>query len=532
MVKKNQKSSLLLYSLLLFFFVLSLPACNSSDDPVTTDNTGTVTGTVADAAGTPLSGVALSAVDLNAASSSVASAAQAISSAVTTTDATGQFSLSMNETSRALLTFTLNGHVLTAQITPILKGQTVTLEAVMAAEGATSTLDATVGGTVTHNNGSVVIAPNTLVDADGIDFIGQADVAVTTFDPTTESDFKAFPGEFEGLDENQQTVPFMSYGFMDITPTDQNGDALQLKEGSTAAIIIPIPLSLRSGFTSPPATMPLWYFDPDLGLWIQEGTLTLNNAWDAYEGTVGHFSIWNADHPYDRAFVSGRVVDGSGNPIAGAVVVVRGVTPRNNWSVRVTTATDGTFPSTGTLPVEADSRIDIWATKGGISSTAVRFTSGGASSSQVLVDIILDAATSSTSPYMSTTLLASNGFDFSENLMVTSSDTNSDGYPTFWDPTTLNRTGAWWVPTNAGGSTDSFFADMGPVTMESVTEIPAAWDAWATIPSLTKGNVYVAKCVDGHVKFKVIELIVPDNPHGELILDIQYYWSATTTFAD
>ena len=53
-----------------------------------------------------------------------------------------------------------------------------------------------------------------------------------------------------------------------------------------------------------PATFPLYHLNETTGRWTQEGTATLQTdpATGAkyYEGTVSHFSTWNADRMIER----------------------------------------------------------------------------------------------------------------------------------------------------------------------------------------------------------------------------------------
>ncbi|MFH1135569.1 MAG: carboxypeptidase-like regulatory domain-containing protein [Pseudomonadota bacterium] len=489
---------------------------------------GTINGRVADSTGAPLAGVTVRAVDQN--TIPVVGAADAAADVTTTTDGAGQYSLNMTQTDKALVTFTFNGFILTSRVVPVFAGETSTADAVMAPEGASASIDGAVGGTVTHNGGSATIKANSLVDQNGADYAGQVELAVTTFDPSVDRDFNAFPGEFQGKDQNGDTVPFESYGFMDVTPTDPAGNPLQLKTGQTADIVIPIPVMLRTMMVALPGTMPLWYYNPQSGVWNQEGTLTLNGAWDAYEGEIEHFSIWNADHPYARAFVKGRVVDSVGNPVTGAVVNIKGVAPRKGWAVYSPTGGGGIFPSGGSswLPVEADSRFDIWVTKGGAKGAVTRRTSGPADSQQDLGDIVFQATPSG--PYDETTLLAMVGFDFSEKMALEESDPLSDGFAATWDPSGRpGETGVWYVPN--GFTTDvSLFKDMGTLPLTSILAAPDAWDDGNLMPALVAGRSYVAKCLDGYVKFHVLD-VVNSGPH-EYYVDIQYYWSATTTFAE
>jgi len=294
----------------------------------------------------------------------------------------GWFSVSEIEaTDRLSVSFSKPGYVPTADIIRIRDSQSTYLEAVMAPVGSSTAINGAAGGTAAHLGGSVTIAPNTLVDGSRNPFAGAATVTITTFDPTDPAQQQAFPGEFVGIALNGEKIPIVSYGFLDVTVTDGSGNELQLASGSTAAISIPIPASLQAGA---PATMPLWHFNTDIGSWEEKGTLTLQGG--AYVGTIPHFSVWNSDVGANRSYVEGRVVDSDGNPVEGARVEIRGISPRNCWnSGESSTSADGTFR----IPVDANSVCEIFASKNGVKTTPAQFTAAGPEGTMNYGDIVL-----------------------------------------------------------------------------------------------------------------------------------------------
>ncbi len=506
---------------------LVLGACGSSGGgggvtPPPATPTGTVAGAVSDLTGTALAGVTVSATDGTAADGGAVYLDA-------TTGADGTYSLEAPASSRVVVKFVKAGYVLTCRIVSVTEDETTYAPtAMLAAEGAAQDVDAAAGGTVTTaDGGAVTFAANSLVDANGDSYTGTARVSVTTFNPATEAGLNAFPGDFEGVDTDGDTVPFQSYGFMDVTPRDDAGNSLQLAEGVTAEISIPIPLSLVA---SAPATIPLWYFDPADGLWKQVGTAAkdvTDPAKPVYKGTVNHFSIWNADHPYDRSFVKGRVVDGDGNPLAGVAVHIRGFAPRNNWATSCTTDADGKFPpnisdANPGLPVEADSTCEIWVRKSGQSNEPANFTSSAADAVLDLGDITWAAYTPTPTSYE--TLIVSGfhqgGVDFSTGATMTPGDPAADGSFEGWTETDY----AYY--SNVLPLETSHIKDMGAIPLTDVHAVPGDWDALAGgIPILIQeGHSYVIKCHDGYAKFYVQSIV------GFTSVEIDYYFSATTTF--
>jgi hypothetical protein len=85
---------------------------------------------------------------------------------------------------------------------------------------------------------------------------------------------------------------------------------LQLKGDVPAELTFPIPAGMES---NPPATIPLWSFNEEKGIWIEEGFATLQG--NVYVGTTTHFSWVNLDEPARRVTIKGKVVDCENKPV-------------------------------------------------------------------------------------------------------------------------------------------------------------------------------------------------------------------------
>ena len=129
-----------------------------------------------------------------------------------------------------------------------------------------------------------------------------ANVSLTPFDPNTTQGSAAFPGEFEGERLNGTTTAIESFGFMKIQVKDDQDKALDLEDGKTAEVKIPIPVSENE---TSPQTIPLWYFDPDQGTWVERGigTKVCENNECYYKGDIDTIaSWWNADKPIETGY--------------------------------------------------------------------------------------------------------------------------------------------------------------------------------------------------------------------------------------
>ncbi len=280
----------------------------------------------------------------------------------------GWFSISnVTEGDRVLVGFSKEGYAPTYRVVDVTSGESNFIETTMSTVDTTQTFRGDTGGTVsTTSGGNLDIEQNTLVDSQNNVYSGLVDVSLTVFDSTDENDADAFPGEFLGVDSTGEEVPLKSYGFMDISIADSMGNDLQLADGETADIEIPVPDSMQSEASSM-VNCPLWYFDTDTGMWQQEGQGTYDSTSGTFSASVSHFSTWNFDVAYPRAFISGRVVNSTGAPVAGANVRCWGA----GWSYarwesgETGTADDGTFTR---IPVECTVIFQYRASKGGYSS--------------------------------------------------------------------------------------------------------------------------------------------------------------------
>jgi len=172
--------------------------------------------------------------------------------------------------------------------------------------------------TVSGSPASVTLNATALVKDDGTVPDGNATISLTVIDPTT--DIELMPGDLQTDTGTGTLSQLESFGAITATFTDDSGNDLNLAEGSVATIRIPV--ADKSG--NPPATIPLYYYDEIKGLWVEEGSAALDASKTYYEGTVTHFSTWNADKVYDRVTINGCVEDTSGKRLENVFVYSSG----------------------------------------------------------------------------------------------------------------------------------------------------------------------------------------------------------------
>lgn len=187
---------------------------------------------------------------------------------------------------------------------------------VLMASPATHTFEASTGSNAALTNGSEVQIPaNGLVDDSGNAYSGAVAMSVRYLDPTADNFGVLVPGgDMLARREDQSTSVLYSYGILRVKMMDLAGNALQLAPGSTSTLIMSIPPDQQA---TAPATIPLWYFDEEVGLWQEEGSAQRDG--DRYVGTVKHFTDWNCDAPTKGATIIGRLVDCNNNPAYGIV---------------------------------------------------------------------------------------------------------------------------------------------------------------------------------------------------------------------
>ena len=166
---------------------------------------------------------------------------------------------------------------------------------------STQSFDPTQGAVlrVPGSSARVELAANSLVRGDGQPPSGTAVASVTPIDPSRN--ISDMPGLM--VDATSGT-PIESLGALAVNFSDAAGAPLNLASGQTATIRIP---ATPAAGVVLPASFPLYYLNEATGVWTQEGTALLRSdaatGGQYYEGTVSHFSFWNADQIYERATI-------------------------------------------------------------------------------------------------------------------------------------------------------------------------------------------------------------------------------------
>lgn len=273
----------------------------------------TIAGVVLDEVGVPLVGATVS-----------------VGSASTTTNVMGMYMLS-NVTvpqQRACVVVRRSGYFTAARAAWPQSSGTTMVNVRMMRWASTTTFSATKGGGIRAGAASVELAPMSLVTASGELYDGTVTAAVRFLDPDTTAGFaQYFSGDASARRSNGTATQLLSHGVLRVVLTDDRGQPLQIKDGSTALVSYPVSKGLAALGAS---SIPLWYFDETTGYWKEEGEASLIGG--RYTGYVRHFTDWNLDSPKPRATIQGTVRCASGRPLAHVVVTIGQVSAMTNDS--------------------------------------------------------------------------------------------------------------------------------------------------------------------------------------------------------
>jgi len=172
------------------------------------------------------------------------------------------------------------------------------------------------------------IEGDSYIDINGDSYSGDVIAKVAYEDVSTEKGLEIFPGAFEGIDTNGILVPFQSYGFFVIDLENNVGNKLDISKDAT--------LTFYNVNSTTLDTIPLWYYDYEQGMWVEEGFAT-RLADGNYEGTISHAGTWSLSAPIESSpgIYTGRIVYPDGTPVPNLRVYAIG----DNW-IRSDLSTD------------------------------------------------------------------------------------------------------------------------------------------------------------------------------------------------
>ncbi len=258
--------------------ILSFFSCQkdvqSIDRPGGTEN-GSVAGVITDLNNTPVS-----------------NATVAGGTATTTTDADGKFTLTKVQftSDTVVVNVTKDGFFQGSKNFGSTINTVSNAKIQLIPKPTPATIAASSGGNIAVPGGGSVDFTGGFVNAsNGNAYSGNVSVSTIYLNSTDQNFSASVPGNLKGVSAANQQGVLQSFGVVAVELNDASGDKLQLAQGKTATIAVPIPSTL---LINAPATIPLWYFDDLKGWWKKEGTASRQG--NNYVGVVNHFSFWSA----------------------------------------------------------------------------------------------------------------------------------------------------------------------------------------------------------------------------------------------
>lgn len=357
-------------SLMLIGLLALIPACSSDDGGTgpgeTPADVGTVSGVVSSGRA-PLEGVTVS-----------------IGSQDTVTNQDGWFALTdVPAQQDAVVEFVLADFMSAFRRVDVTTNQTSHLPNVSLIPTETVLLSAAAGGEAAtgDGDGSATFPAGAFETAAGDPYDGNVEIEITAALPDDADFFEVFPGAFEGETAGGETVPFVSYGFMGVNPfTEGRGEPLQLADGVSAELSIRVS---EETARAAPDTIPMWWFDEDRGVWVEEGrAIKVGNE---FVTEVEHFTIWNWDLPVTEiCMVSGQVQDQDGDPVPDARVFSQGV--GCTFADETMTDAGGNF----TIRSIKECSGEFWAMKGTLASAPLGDDIGAEDTQDLPEPLVLD----------------------------------------------------------------------------------------------------------------------------------------------
>ena len=332
----SKNTATIIISLIIILF-----ACKKTNESNPGDGNGSGTGT----GNGSVQGVI---TDLN--NSPVSNATVTGGTATATTDASGKFTLSKVQFSNntVLLTATKDGFFEGSKNFAVTNNAVSNAKIQLIPKSVSGSFMATAGGNVTiTGGGSVNFGSGFVTASNGNAYAGNVSVSTTYLNPTNQNFSETVPGNLKAVSSLNQPGVLQSFGVVAVELNDASGNKLQLAQGKTATITLPIPAALLN---KAPASIPLWYFDNTSGLWKQEGIAAKQE--NNYVGVVNHFSFWSVGDIAGSISLTASFTDTvTGTPFANKLVTIIRVDSTGGGAGATNSHTDNTGTVSGPVPV-------------------------------------------------------------------------------------------------------------------------------------------------------------------------------------
>lgn len=177
--------------------------------------------------------------------------------------------------------------------------------------------------TIVIDNLDVAIFPGSafaLPNGDGP--VGDVQLTTALIDPS--SDPAIMPGGFQTLAPDGSVRYLESFGALGFEASDATGNRVDLANGASATIRIPI--ASEASPANAPQLISLFRLDESSGYWIEESEAILDTSGSQayYQGTITQLGTLSVGIPYTAVAITGCVTDALGQPISNARVLTAG----------------------------------------------------------------------------------------------------------------------------------------------------------------------------------------------------------------
>ena len=311
-----------------------LPTTTTTTTPTNSTISASIGGTIVDEADNPVDGATVT-----------------IGSNTVSTNAFGAFLITGAnvDSERAYIKVEKTGYFNGSRVIKASTTATSSIKIKLLSNSATGSVNNSTGGIVANAGASVIFTSNDVALANGTQYSGNVNVAMSFLDPSDTDLGERMPGDLLGLDANSEEMLLETFGMIAVELTGDAGEELNVAVGEEVEIRIPLS---GSYLTDAPSTIPLWYFDETSGIWKEEGQATL--VGNEYVGTVSHFTFWNCDNPNPSTTIEGTL-ECDGNSTVGVTISM------TNPSGRVLgyATTDGAGMFDGNIPQNTVLVMDI-----------------------------------------------------------------------------------------------------------------------------------------------------------------------------
>lgn len=213
----------------------------------------------------------------------------------------------------------------------------------------TATVASGANSEVSLANGTKVKFDGAFKDASGNAYSGSVQVGLYHLKPSDTYLNETMPGSLLASNTNGEAKILETFGMLHVELTGSSGQKLNIANGHTAEVTFDIDASQLG---SSPATIPLWSFDEENGIWKEEGSAT--RVGNKYVGNVSHFSWWNCDAPFAQCNLTIQVNNSANQPISNlSVYLIRpGQTYGTSGITNSAGLVTGIIPANETLTVE------------------------------------------------------------------------------------------------------------------------------------------------------------------------------------